>query len=68
MLIHCCVKCGKISINRIAGDDGPVTILEVFEASLVLSKELKNSLKAEGIRLLTEKDRQEIQNQLFGGG
>ena len=66
MLVHRCTKCGKISINRIAGDDDPASILEVFAASLNLSKKLKNSLQAKGIRLLVEKDRQEIQRQLFG--
>jgi hypothetical protein len=66
MLIHHCLKCGKISINRIAGDDSPTTILKVFENSLALSSGLKNSLKVEGIRMLTKNDRQEVQNQLFG--
>ena len=66
MLIHRCIKCNKISINRIAGDDDPATILKVFEASQNLSKKLRNLLNAEGVGLLVKKDRQEIQGQLFG--
>jgi DNA-directed RNA polymerase subunit RPC12/RpoP len=29
MLIHKCLKCGKISLNRIAGDDSPEAILKI---------------------------------------
>jgi len=31
MLIHRCVKCNHISINRIAGDDDSEMILEIFD-------------------------------------
>jgi DNA-directed RNA polymerase subunit RPC12/RpoP len=31
MVIHRCVLCGKVSKNRIAGDDNPKTILELSE-------------------------------------
>lgn len=29
MLVHKCLKCGKISQNRIAGDDNPEAILKI---------------------------------------
>ncbi len=58
MVVHQCHGCGKISINRIAADDDPQTILSVFENS--------PKINPEGIRLLEEKDREEIKNQLFG--
>ena len=58
MIIHWCAECGKISINRIAGDDNPEAILDV----------LKNPQKInqDDIRPLTEKDKKEILTQLFG--
>jgi len=66
MLIHQCLKCGKISINRIAGDDDNRAILEVFEKSKQLNPEKINGLTQTGIKALTEQDKQEIETQLFG--
>lgn len=66
MLIHQCLKCGKISINRLAGDDDDLAILEVFEKSKKLKPETINKLAEEGVQILTEGDRQEIRTQLFG--
>jgi hypothetical protein len=34
MLVHLCRECGKVSINRLAADDDPKKILEVFENSI----------------------------------
>lgn len=65
MLIHeCC--CGKISINRIAGNDNPDVILKVLKTSESLSQEIKNELKRSGINLLTNADIDKIKTQLFG--
>lgn len=66
MLVHRCVACGKISINRIATDDLPEAILAVFEESLNLDKDTRKKLTEEKIDLLTEQDSQEIKTQLFG--
>lgn len=66
MLIHKCLKCGKISINRIAGDDDNQAILKVFENSKSLALEDVQKLAQLGIRILTEQDRKEIEKQLFG--
>lgn len=60
MLVHLCQKCGKICINRIAGDDKPEAILVLFEKSLKMPVEAKN------IKLLKASDRQEVKRQLFG--
>ena len=66
MLIHECVKCGKISINRIAGDDDPEAILKVFEESQGLPSEKKGSLERNGIEVISEGEREKIIIQLFG--
>lgn len=65
MIIHRCEKCGKISINRIAGDDGSKEILNLFEKSKEDSK-LRESLLLKDIKLLEESDREEVKDQLFG--
>lgn len=65
MLIHKCTKCGKVNINRIAGDDDPDEILKIYD----LSKDnidLKDELKKEDINLLDSSDELEIKKQLFG--
>lgn len=66
MLIHQCLKCGKISINRLAADDNPQAILEIFEKSKQLNPEAINRLTEEGIKTLIEQDKQEMLIQLFG--
>jgi len=66
MLIHQCLKCNKISINRLAADDNSQVILEVFEKSKQLNTETINRLAEEGIKILLEQDKQEILIQLYG--
>lgn len=66
MLIHQCNGCNKIAINRIAGDDNPEMILEVFQKSLTLDEQLRKKLEKDKIRLLTGKDEKQIRLQLFG--
>lgn len=66
MLIHLCSICGKISINRIAGDDILEEIIVIFDYSQQLGNTMKKRLSDENIYLLIESDRQELCNQLFG--
>lgn len=66
MIIHKCIQDGKLSINRIAADDKAEQILQVFEESKQLDGNIKTILETEGIKLLEEKDREEILKQLFG--
>lgn len=66
MIIHRCLQCQKISINRIAADDGTEQIMKLFEKSKELDDEIKKELADEGIKLLEEKDKKEIETQLFG--
>ncbi len=66
MLVHKCLDCYKFSINRIAADDNPEAILELFNKSCNITDELKDGLEKEGIDLLTSKDKKEIETQLFG--
>lgn len=66
MLIHECTGCGKISINRIAGDDKPEAILKVFKESQELSPKKKKQLERDGIEILSGETKKEILTQLFG--
>lgn len=67
MIIHRCTNVdGKININRIAADDDPQEILEVFEKFQKLTESLRENLVQQGIKLLGKKDKQQIKTQLFG--
>lgn len=66
MLIHQCVECARLSINRIAADDDPDRILELFESSQSLDSEMRERLDKGGIALLDPMDKSLIRDQLFG--
>ena len=66
MIVHQCLKCGKLCINRIAADDNSNEILKTFEKSLTLDEGTKDILKSQEIEILTEKNRDELKTQLFG--
>jgi hypothetical protein len=66
MLVHQCqgLDCKKISINRIARDDGNNQVLDIFELSKQLSKQ--QIFDETGITILVHTDEAEIHRQLFG--
>ena len=68
MLVHQCVECETLSINRIAADDLPDALLETFEASLVPGALLLYRLSESGIRLLGATDEEIVRARLFGYG
>jgi hypothetical protein len=65
MLIHQCVDCGTLSINRIAADDDADTILEVFESSV--NNQIHVFCEGNGISALRSTDSAVLHKQLFGG-
>jgi hypothetical protein len=66
MLVHQCCECEKISINRIAADDVPEVITEVFEFSFTISAELKEQIQRYEISLLRSENIDLVYRQLFG--
>ena len=66
MLIHLCTECSSLSINRIAADDIPEFVFAVFEDSFGLDTALRARLEANGIAVLTNLDRVQVQTLLFG--
>jgi hypothetical protein len=61
MLVHACVECDTISINRVAADDDPEAILSVFQSSLEFCFS-----NLEDVTLLDEEDTEVVHTQLFG--
>jgi hypothetical protein len=63
MLVHQCIECSALSINRIAADDDPSTILAIFQGSL------ENSNQNIGVEiiLLSSRDGEDVYRQLYGG-
>ena len=66
MIVHLCLHCGKTSCNRIAGDDNPYVITCLLDEQSNLNSELITGLTGQGIRLLTQEDKQEILTSLYG--
>ena len=64
MLIHQCTGCGALSINRVAADDDPSTILDIFQESI--SKEIYRLCEGYGILPLNASDIEALYRQLHG--
>jgi transcription elongation factor Elf1 len=63
MLVHRCITCGALSINRIAADDDAVRMLDSLERR---SEPLAQLCHAEGIALLAAADLGRVKKALFG--
>lgn len=66
MLVHQCVECEAISINRIAADDVSDVILDVFETSASISPMLLQKIAQSEIDFLGEESIDLVYPQLFG--
>ena len=65
MLIHQCIECATLSINRIAADDEPSRIVNVFESSL--EERILDICHQHGITVLHRADVDILHKQLYGG-
>lgn len=66
MIIHQCTNCGKISPNRIAGDDSEYQILSILEDSFNLDTNLTNKIKNLGINIISSENKEDALISLFG--
>jgi len=66
MLVHRCVDCAKISINRIAADDDPEQILRVFQYSLQLDPQTRALCQSQNIWVLQLEQMPVVHCILFG--
>ena len=68
MLIHECVECEALSMNRIAADDDSATVVAVFRDSLRRSQELHALCVEHGIANLDAEHSEILYTQLYGRG
>ncbi len=66
MLVHVCQECGKVSANRIAADDDPDKLWQIFESSATMDQGLRLMIESAGVCPVEVNDRQLVQSQLFG--
>ncbi len=66
MIVHRCLDCEKISANRIAADDDPDRMLEVFTGSFHLESELREQMASHGILILGASQTALVRSRLFG--
>ncbi len=62
MLVHLCAGCGAVSLNRLAADDGPAMLWDVFVTSLAPLPALA------GVDVLGAADGEIVRARLFGEG
>lgn len=67
MIIHQCLGCDKLAINRIAADDNTECLLAVFNSTADIQENLRNQIGSQGIRLLVGDDMNIILTRLYGG-
>lgn len=69
MLVHECLECSEVSINRLAGDDDSAAVVGVFNLSKNVSIRKKEKLAGNiGIEMLSESNRRELLSGLCGSG
>ena len=66
MLIHECVECKSLAINRIAADDDSEMVMTVFQESLTLGHQIHALYQEYGIVILHLDDKELVHTQLFG--
>jgi RNHCP domain len=66
MLIHECVECKTLSINRIAADDDSAMVMVVFQESFALGHQMYALCKENGIVILNVEDAEIVSTQLYG--
>ena len=66
MIVHVCLHCGKISCNRIAGDDDPHIILSLIDTPNSLDQHILTSVARHGLTLATALDTEKVLICLYG--
>ncbi|HOG78323.1 MAG TPA: RNHCP domain-containing protein [Anaerolineaceae bacterium] len=65
MIVHLCVECGGLSINRVAADDDADALLAAFEAAQHHAALLHRQMQASGIQPLSAAERPLVQMQFL---
>ncbi len=66
MLIHECIECKVLSINRIAADDDSESVMAIFQESFALGHQAYALCQSYGIALLNAEHIKIVHTQLYG--
>ncbi len=66
MIVHECTGCEKFSINRIAADDSPDSIIKLFQESQKIDPNKRDQLEQRGIQMVPEEKKSVVLTQLYG--
>ena len=66
MIIHQCLNCGKISPNRIAGDDNEYQIICIMKGSINLDESLIAQIRNMGLKPIASSNIEEAYISLLG--
>jgi hypothetical protein len=66
MIIHQCLNCGKLSPNRIAGDDNEYQILCILRKSINLNEYLITQIRNIGLKPITTSNKEDAFISLLG--
>jgi len=66
MLIHECVECKSLSINRIAADDDSEMVMAIFQEALSPDRQIHALYQEHGIVILHLADKELLHTQLYG--
>jgi RNHCP domain len=66
MVVHQCIACETIILNRIAADDSAASLLEIYESSYAGGVALQAVLHNSGVAILTARDRDLVRRRLYG--
>jgi hypothetical protein len=65
-LVHRCVRCRKVVLNRIAADDNSALIMQLFELSCQEHERLTKQLRLHAIQVAQHHDAEIVKRTLFG--
>jgi hypothetical protein len=66
MVVHLCLNCGKISCNRIAGDDNSYSIVQLINAPTKPETDLIVKLCSLNINLISQEEKLLALTAIFG--
>jgi len=66
MIVHLCLNCGKISCNRIAGDDNTYSIVQLMNEPVKPDTDLVAKLCNSNISLISQEERPLALTAIFG--
>jgi len=66
MVIHVCLECDKVSINRIAADDDPESLIAIFENSWRINSQILSMVEKNGVQALNHQDEDIVRARLYG--